>query len=148
LVALSCWRCLCTSEAGIGRPSRKPWASSQPIPRTLQRVLRLGAFGGDACAQRMAELRDAVEDGIGLQAVVGHERPVDLDLVERKFAQMAQRGITGSEIVQRHFNAERAKLLQEPEIFPGDSASIPNAGRRHGLNSEAGQRRPCPTPTA
>jgi hypothetical protein len=35
---------------------------------------------------------------------------------------MAQRGITGSEIVQRHFHAERAKLLQESEIFPGDSA--------------------------
>ena len=40
------------------------------------------------------------------------ERAVDLDLVERETAQIAQRRIAGSEIVHRDPDAEAAKLVQ------------------------------------
>src|SRR6185437_5425353 len=43
------------------------------------------------------------------------EGTVDLDLVERKTLQILQRGIAGSEFVERDVNPERAKLVQRRE---------------------------------
>ena len=42
-----------------------------------------------------------------------HERTVDLDLVERETAQIAQRRIAGSEIIERNPDAEAAQLVQD-----------------------------------
>ena len=42
-----------------------------------------------------------------------HERTVDLDLVEREAAQIAQRRVTGAKIIQRDPDAEGAKLVQD-----------------------------------
>jgi hypothetical protein len=95
----------------------------------LQLVLRRNAFGSPARAQRVTELRDVVEDGIGLKTVVGHIRPVDLDLVERRFAQIVQRGIAGSKIVQRHSHAERANLAQESGALTASTRLAANRSR-------------------
>ena len=43
------------------------------------------------------------------------EAAVDLDLVERKALQVAQRRIAGAEIVQRDPHPDRAKLMQDGE---------------------------------
>ena len=64
------------------------------------------AFGGDVhhCphdAGRSVRLGDVVD-----------EAAVDLDLVERKTLQIAERGIAGAEIVERDSDADAAKLMQ------------------------------------
>ena len=46
-------------------------------------------------------------------AEVGDEAAVDLDLVERKALQIAQRGIAGAEIVERDPYPDGAKLMQD-----------------------------------
>ena len=64
------------------------------------------AVGGDA---------DHRADDRGRGGIAGHfldEAAVDLDLVEREALQILQRGIAGSEIVERDVNAERAELVQ------------------------------------
>ena len=43
------------------------------------------------------------------------EAAVDLDLVEREAAQIAQRRISGAEIVQRDAHADVAQVLQQGE---------------------------------
>ena len=52
----------------------------------------LDAFGGDRDAEAHAEADDRAHDRlrIAIGAEVAHERLVDLDLVERKAAQIAQ----------------------------------------------------------
>src|SRR5262249_37242238 len=79
--------------------------------------LGLDAFGNDGDAQTVAEVDDGPDDR--LRIVVGgepaHERLVDLDLVERKTAQVAKRRIAGAEIVHRDVDAKRAERVQRRE---------------------------------
>jgi len=69
--------------------------------------LGLDAFGGDRHAEAAAERDDRADDRlrivIGIE--VAHERLVDLDLVERERAQIAQRRVAGAEIVHRDAHA-------------------------------------------
>ena len=44
---------------------------------------------------------------------VADERAVDLDLVERETAQVAERGIAGAEVVHRNAHAQLAQLVQD-----------------------------------
>ena len=44
---------------------------------------------------------------------VADEDPVDLDLLERESVQIRQRGIPGSEIVERDVDAEQLELAQD-----------------------------------
>ena len=53
------------------------------------------------------------------------EGAVDLDLVEREAAQIAQRRIAGAEIVERDPDAERAQLGAGPRASPRCSAAAP-----------------------
>src|SRR5207244_13247092 len=61
------------------------------------------AFGGDGDAEPLAEADDGTDDR--LRVAIGidflHEGAVDLDLVERKTAQVTQARIAGAEIVHR-----------------------------------------------
>ena len=58
---------------------------------------------------------DRADDGSALLIVrnLTHERLVDLDLVERKFAQVTERGVSGTEIVHRDPDAKTTQLLED-----------------------------------
>src|SRR5882757_10701936 len=58
----------------------------------------LDALGGDGDAEPDAEADDRTHDRlrVGVRTEVAHERLVDLDLVERKTAQIAQARIAGA----------------------------------------------------
>ena len=74
----------------------------------------LDAFRRDGDAEALAEADDRTHDRlrVGVGGEVAHEGLVDLDLVERKAAQVAQAGIAGAEIVHRDANTERAQRMQ------------------------------------
>src|SRR5262249_32303319 len=46
-------------------------------------------------------------------AQIRDERAIDLDLVERKAAQVAQRRVAGAEVVERNADTERLELVQD-----------------------------------
>ena len=72
-------------------------------------LLGLDAFGGRRHAQADAEPGDGAHDGEGVhigRRQIADEAAIDLDLVEGKLAQIAQRGIAGAEIVQRDAHAD------------------------------------------
>ena len=72
------------------------------------------AFGKHGQTKPATEAQDRPDNGRGL--TVGIDRPdkgtVDLDLVERKCAQVRERRIAGAEIVHRDTNTERLDLPQ------------------------------------
>src|SRR5206468_8229864 len=74
----------------------------------------LDAFRRDGDAEALAEADDRTHDRlrVGIGGEVAHKGLVDLDLVERKAAQIAQAGIAGAEIVHRDANTERAQRMQ------------------------------------
>jgi hypothetical protein len=74
----------------------------------------LDAFGGDGDAETLAEADDRADDrlGVGVGAEIAHEGLVDLDLVEREAAQIAQARIAGAEIIHRDPHPERAQRMQ------------------------------------
>ncbi|KAG1244133.1 hypothetical protein G6F65_021980 [Rhizopus arrhizus] len=80
----------------------------------------LHPFGGGGNVQAAPDAVDGADDGKCFLAGfdVLRERLVDLDLVEFERAQIAQRGIAGAEIVQRHFHAQRFQLVQPPACAP------------------------------
>src|SRR5580704_3025399 len=67
----------------------------------LELLLRFHAFGGGRHVQAFGETGDRLHDriGVGTLAQPLDEAAVDLDLVERKAAQVAQRRIAGAEII-------------------------------------------------
>lgn len=74
-------------------------------------------FDALACgrhAEARAESRDRANDCLGILVgiEIAHKRLVELDLVEREAAQIAERGISGAEIVHRYLDAERAQLMK------------------------------------
>ena len=70
---------------------------------------------------RRLEPSPATADTIAAQsALLGElvdERAVDLDLVERKHAQIAERRIAGAEIVENDGNAHQPQLMQRLDML-------------------------------
>ena len=107
------------SSAGAGRLNRKPCISCS-LPRATAPI---------APASRRPPRRSR-RRGIGRCPVTArtiaphslivrqlpHEGAIDLDLVEREGAQIAQARIAGAEIVHRDAHAEAAQLMQHREI--------------------------------
>ena len=89
-------------------------ASEGPHPCALR--FGFDALGDDAGAEHVREHADHVRDlGRGRIPIdAADEAAVDLDAVERKGAEIAQRGIAGTEIVERERRTERLDLMQEP----------------------------------
>ncbi|MEO5843041.1 MAG: ABC transporter permease, partial [Acidimicrobiales bacterium] len=86
----------------------------------------LHSFGHDLHAQRVREGRDRVDDRRCLVIVLelADERPVDLDRVDGKVAQVADRRVTGAEVVDGDLDAEfleRAELSQRSRIVVDES---------------------------
>src|SRR6478609_5379653 len=78
--------------------------------------LRVGldAFSRGDDAEALAEAGHRADDRHRLLArcQFAHKRTVDLDLVERKTTQIAQRRVPRSEVVERYPDAKAAKLVQ------------------------------------
>src|SRR5579863_8703733 len=72
---------------------------------------RLDAFGCGLHAEILAQRCDGAHDGCAFQAFAerADEGAVDLDRVEGKFPQIAERGIADAEIVEADTHAERAQ---------------------------------------
>jgi hypothetical protein len=84
-------------------------------PHQVQFVQRLDAFGRRFHAQRFGQADDRGDDCAVATARLGraaHERLVDLDLVERGRAQVAERRIARAEIVERQAHTDRFQLLE------------------------------------
>ncbi|GCC48752.1 hypothetical protein chiPu_0033275, partial [Chiloscyllium punctatum] len=80
-------------------------------------LLGLDTFRGRRHVARGGNVHDGLDDR-GRRAGSGKildEGAVDLDLVERKALQIAQRRIAGAEIVERDAHAELAQLMQDIE---------------------------------
>jgi len=86
-------------------------------------MLRLGldAFRRRRHAERAGDADHRLDDDDVLVTLrqIRHERPVDLDLVERKAAQIAQRGIAGAEIIERDPHAEALDPAQRGKRILG-----------------------------
>ena len=80
----------------------------------LELLLGLDPLGRGLDAEACPEIGDRPDDhrAAAVALDVLDERAVDLDLVERERAQIAERGISGAEIVHRDAHAERAQLMQ------------------------------------
>ena len=82
----------------------------------VQLIKRLDAFGDRAHLHLLRKSRNRMDDGDAVLALrvveVGNERAVDLDLIEREAAQIAERGVSRTEIIEREFDAERPQLVQ------------------------------------
>src|SRR4029079_4403253 len=77
----------------------------------------LDTFGHDHEAELLAETDGRADDRrvIGICKQIGHERPVDLESVERKLLQIAQARISGAEIVEQDADAELLDPLEHVE---------------------------------
>ena len=88
----------------------------------IQLIVRLDPFGRGQHAQRIRQPHDRGDDrgvAVGRIGDAADEGLVDLDLVERRVLQIAERGIAGAEIVQRQADAQH---LERGEDFLGGGA--------------------------
>ena len=79
----------------------------------LQVVVGFDAFRARVHVQRLREGDDGADDrGIAVRRRCGpaDEALVDLDLVERRLLQIAERAVTGAEVVEREADAKRLQL--------------------------------------
>ena len=76
--------------------------------------LGLHAFGGSRYPQAAAQSDHGPNDrnAVFLPRQVADEGLIDLDLVERETAQIAERRIAGAEIIHRDLDPEVAELMQ------------------------------------
>ena len=74
-------------------------------------------------AERVAQSDHRAHDrgGVRIGAKILYERPIDLDLVEAEFLQIAKAGIAGPEVVHRKAHADRAQF---PKIASVSSVSL------------------------
>ena len=95
----------------------------------VQVVVGLDAFGGGVHAERFGQRDDGADDGavaVGRRGGAADEALVDLDLVERRLLQIAERAVAGAEIVEREPDAE---ILEPGEGVVGAVA----LGEEHAL---------------
>ena len=103
---------------GPGRQrTREEEALGVRAPEALQLArlhVALDSFGDHAGVERSGQRQDALDDGrtVGEQQAL-HERAVDLERVDRKLVQVAQRRIAGPEVVEIDFHAEVAQLAEQ-----------------------------------
>ncbi len=79
------------------------------LPDQVEIVVRLHALGGRIHAKRLGERDDGADDrAVAVRGRRGaaNEALVDLDLVERRFLQIAERAVAGAEIVERQPHPE------------------------------------------
>src|SRR6476660_9686942 len=94
------------SPSTLASPKRYPWPSSIPSEVTSRSCVSVSMPSAqlvsfNACDSRTIELFD--------------KRPVDLDLLEWKGREIAERGITHAKIVERDRYAEILQLMQRRE---------------------------------
>ena len=87
------------------------------VAHALEILGGLDALGGDDHAEALGELDDRLDDRDILRPRAGFadEAAVDLQFVEHRLVQIADRRIAGAEIVERDADAERAQALQHVE---------------------------------
>src|SRR3984893_13953413 len=88
-------------------------------PQPLELFAGLHPFGSDGYIEATREGHDRRYDRRRFVAFheTTDERLVDLNLVERKRRQAAQRRITGAEVVKRQRNSDALEFLNEGKIF-------------------------------
>ena len=83
------------------------------IAQPAELLVEFDALGDDVQGERAAERDDGAGQVGGLaRGLRPQERAIHLDDVDRKAAEIAQRGVAGSEVVHRHAQAERAQFLE------------------------------------
>src|SRR5215469_9789546 len=82
-------------------------------------MLGFNAFSGRACAKAAPQCTDRLHNGNAVLVArqVANEGLIDLDLVKREAAQIAQAGIPGAKIVHRYVHAKLTKLAENGEIL-------------------------------
>src|SRR5581483_6032353 len=92
-------------------------ALAELAPERAQRVELLGGLDALGCRLQVEGLGD-VDDGAPEARVLGapgdalHEGLVDLQEVDRQPPQVAERGVTGAEVVERHAHAKSLEVLE------------------------------------
>src|SRR5262249_7282476 len=83
-------------------------------PHVVELRRRLDTLRGGDDAETAPETCHRLDDGgaVCLLRQVANERTVDLDLVEREAAQIAERRITGTEVVHGDADSEATQLMQ------------------------------------
>ena len=105
------------------------------VAHPLEILGGLDAFGGDVHPEALGELDDRLDDRDVLRPRAGFadEAAVDLQLVEDRLVQIADRRIAGAEIVERDADAERAEALQHVErrlLSPRNTPSVTSSSSR------------------
>src|SRR5262249_4674402 len=79
----------------------------------LHLLIGLDALRDHDFVEARAETGNRSDDRLGIAFLVEalNERLIDLDLLEGKFSQIVERGVTGSEVVQRNANSKALELL-------------------------------------
>ena len=85
------------------------------LAQAIELFLRLDPLGHHRGAEHCGHLQDRSQHVPGALFAKLNEAAVDLDRVERKARQIAERGIAGAEIVQRNAYAHRAQGIQRPD---------------------------------
>lgn len=80
-------------------------------------VVGFDSFGHDAHLQAVRKSDDCAHDEPtrGLPAEIGDEDLADLDSIDRKLLEIAQRGETGSEVVERELRPESPEVVQHDQ---------------------------------
>ena len=83
-------------------------------PQEVHLRLRLDALGGHGHAERLRHRDDRRDDRSA--AVIGfdfrEEAAVDLQVIDREFAQVAQRRVAGAKVIERDGDVEAAKFFE------------------------------------
>ena len=105
---------LSISAAGQAWRTGSPHLVTAGKPQQHPLFVGLDALRQHFHAKRVAERDDRLDDGAGRAggAERSHKGAVDLELVERKFLQVAQARIAGAEIVERDADAQRAQSFE------------------------------------
>src|SRR5258706_2948280 len=94
----------------------------------LARLRELHALGEDAEAEVVREVDRAAHHGAvaGVGDEAGHERAIDLDLVDREALEMGERGVAGAEIVEgeSHADAFQAREDGDRALRFGDERAL------------------------
>src|ERR1700733_3434693 len=86
-------------------------------PNEIELLLSLDALSGGFHAETGAQACYGADDGGSVRAGrdFSHERSIDLDFVEWKRTEVAKRGITRAEIVERNAHPETAPLMKRAQ---------------------------------